>query len=235
MKAVYLLPCTCGQKVRVDAGQAGAKVPCTCGQQLTVPTFRALRELEQEVPVASAPVRGGATNDWDAIRGILFSVGLLVLLVSAVLVSYHTYMYLQFWDGGETWKQAHYLDEDTPFPKDRKTLDVPYALSPAYKDLFDDVLAYAREQIRDGATGARGRVRWWSALALLRAMASSPRAAAATLSRRAANADLADPAEVDALGKAGVLDASDDDTLESLDTTPGALIDDEAGSYHPST
>ena len=124
----------------------------------------------------------------------------------------------------------HYLDEDTPFPKDRKTLDVPYALSPAYKDLFDDVLAYAREQVRDGATGARGRVRWWSALALLRAMASSPRAAAATLSRRAANAGLADPAEVDALGKAGVLDTSDDDTLESLDTTPGALIDDEAGA-----
>ena len=124
----------------------------------------------------------------------------------------------------------HYLDEDTPFPKDRKTLDVPYALSPAYKDLFDDVLAYAREQVREGATGARGRVRWWSALALLRAMASSPRAAAATLSRRAANADLADPAEVDAVGKAGVLDANDDDTLESLDTTPGALIDAETGA-----
>jgi superfamily II DNA or RNA helicase len=121
----------------------------------------------------------------------------------------------------------HYLDEDTPFPKDRKTLDIPYALSPAYKELFDDVLAYAREQVRDGATGARGRVRWWSALALLRAMASSPRAAAATLRTRAANADLADAAEVDALGKAGVLDASDDDTLESLDTTPGALIDEE--------
>src|SRR2546429_7064272 len=83
MKAVYLLPCTCGQKVRVDAGQAGAKVPCACGQQLTVPTFRALRELEQEVPVAAVPVRGAATNDWDAVRGLLFSVGLLAFLVSA--------------------------------------------------------------------------------------------------------------------------------------------------------
>ena len=48
----------------------------------------------------------------------------------------------------------HYLDEDTPFPKDRQTLDVPYTLSPAYRDLFDDVLAYAREQVRDGVTGA---------------------------------------------------------------------------------
>ena len=117
----------------------------------------------------------------------------------------------------------HYLDEDTPFPKDRQTLDVPYSLSPAYKDLFDDVLAYAREQVRDGVTGARGRVRWWSALALLRALASSPRAAAASLRTRAANADVTDPGEVDAIGKAGILDATDDDSVESLDTTPGAL------------
>src|SRR3954454_9362684 len=116
-----------------------------------------------------------------------------------------------------------YLDEDTPFPKDRLMLDVPYTLSPAYRDLFDDVLAYAREQVRDGVTGARGRVRWWSALALLRALASSPPAAAATLRTRAANAGLTDIAEVDNLGRAGILDSTDDETLESIDTTPGAL------------
>lgn len=124
----------------------------------------------------------------------------------------------------------HYLDEDTPFPKDRQTLDVPYQLTPAYKDLFDDVLAYAREQVRDGVTGARGRVRWWSALALLRALASSPRAAAATLRTRAANADLTDAAEIDAVGKAGILDATDDDSVESLDTTPGALHGEDQSS-----
>jgi superfamily II DNA or RNA helicase len=123
----------------------------------------------------------------------------------------------------------HYLDEDTPFPSDRLTLDVPYLLGPAYKALFDDVLAYAREQVRDGLGGAQGRVRWWSALALLRAMASSPRAAAATLRTRAANAGLTDVEEVDAVGKAGVLDSSDDEALEGLDTTPGALVEDPDG------
>ena len=123
----------------------------------------------------------------------------------------------------------HYLDEDTPFPSDRLTLDVPYALSPAYRDLFDDVLAYAREQVTGGVTGAHGRVRWWSALALLRAMASSPRAAAATLRTRAANAGLTEIADVDALGRAAVLDSTDDETLEGLDLTPGALIG-ETGS-----
>jgi superfamily II DNA or RNA helicase len=122
-----------------------------------------------------------------------------------------------------------YLDEETPFPKDRLTLDVPYTLSGAYRDLFDDVLAYAREQVRDGVTGARGRVRWWSALALLRALASSPPAAAATLRTRAANAGLTNVEEVDALGRAGILDSTDDETLEALDTTPGALVDDPEG------
>lgn len=121
-----------------------------------------------------------------------------------------------------------YLDEDTPFPSDRETLDVPYKLSPAYLDLFEDVLTYAREQVHDGVSGSRGRVRWWSALALLRALASSPRAAAATLRTRAANADLTDIAEVDALGRAGVLDSSDDDMLEGIDITPGALHGPEA-------
>lgn len=119
-----------------------------------------------------------------------------------------------------------YLDEDTPFPSDRLTLDVAYRLSPAYKDLFDDVLAYAREQVNLGSAGAHARVRWWSALALLRAMASSPRAAASTLRTRAANAGLSDLAEIDEVGKAGVLDSSDEEALEGLDTTPGALIHD---------
>ena len=123
----------------------------------------------------------------------------------------------------------HYLDEDTPFPSDRLTLDVPYLLGPAYKALFDDVLAYAREQVRDGLGGAQGRVRWWSALALLRAMASSPRAAAATLRTRAANAGMTDVEEVDALGKASVLDSSEDETLEGLDATPGAQVEDPDG------
>jgi len=118
-----------------------------------------------------------------------------------------------------------YLDEDTPFPSDRQTLDVPYQLSPEYRGLFDDVLAYARERVRDGASGARGRIRWWSALALLRAMASSPRAAAATLRTRADVAELRDTDEIDALGRAGVLDAGDDEVLEGIDTTPGALTD----------
>lgn len=126
-----------------------------------------------------------------------------------------------------------YLDEETRFPRDRETKEAPYSLSAEYADLFAKVLDYARGQVQDaGDGGVRQRVRWWSALALLRALASSPRAAAATLRTRAAAAEAVDIGEADALGRAGVLDSSDDESLESLDATPGADLDDadERGS-----
>ncbi|MBC7854435.1 MAG: hypothetical protein IAF94_13460 [Pirellulaceae bacterium] len=103
MKAEYLLPCSCGKKVPVDAGQAGAKVACSCGQQLTVPTFRALRDLERVTPT-TAVLEG---TPWSTARGILFSVGTLVSVIAAVLVLYHLFMYSQLLDGGEAWKQEH--------------------------------------------------------------------------------------------------------------------------------
>jgi superfamily II DNA or RNA helicase len=40
-----------------------------------------------------------------------------------------------------------FLDEETPFPSDRQSKEVAYKLSPAYRDLFDDVIAYARESV----------------------------------------------------------------------------------------
>ena len=116
-----------------------------------------------------------------------------------------------------------YLDESTPFPEDRLTQERPYPLSHAYKELFADVLQYAREAVRDPDGGQlRQRVRYWSALALLRALASSPRAAAATLRTRAANLDAEDVAEADRLGRSAVLDLPDEETVESADATPGA-------------
>jgi superfamily II DNA or RNA helicase len=116
-----------------------------------------------------------------------------------------------------------YLDESTPFPEDRESKEVTYTLGTEYKKLFEDVLQYARETVRDPAGGRlRQRVRYWSALALLRSLASSPRAAAATLTTRADNADTEDAAEADRIGRSAVLDLPDEETVESADATPGA-------------
>ncbi|RMH21645.1 MAG: ATP-dependent helicase [Acidobacteria bacterium] len=115
----------------------------------------------------------------------------------------------------------HYLDADTPFPK-RFERQATYELTPAYKKLFERALAYARETVTssDGAR-LRQRVRWWSALALLRALASSPMAAAATLRNRAEAAGADSAEEADALGRR-LLDQDEDEATEGLDVAPGS-------------
>lgn len=117
-----------------------------------------------------------------------------------------------------------YLDHDTAFPT-RRERELTYALSGPYRSLFDDVLDFARMSVRNEA-GLRHqqRVRWWSALGLLRALASSPAAAAATMRTRAATADASSEAEVEAIGRQSVLDLDEND--ESSDVVPGIDVDD---------
>ncbi len=123
-----------------------------------------------------------------------------------------------------------FLDEETPFPKDRLTKEQPYDLTPAYRTLFKKVLEHARETVRDAEDGTvRQRVRWWSALALLRALASSPPAAAATLRTRAASSEASTLEEADALGRAVVLDTADEEAVAAVDATPGADPESESG------
>lgn len=123
-----------------------------------------------------------------------------------------------------------FLDQETPFPKDRETREVGYALSKEYRALFDKILDYARETVHTGDSGLAKRVNWWSALALLRALASSPRAASQTLRTRAQSAAALSAEEADQMGRSAVLDLADDEALESADSTPGAAEDDTARS-----
>jgi superfamily II DNA or RNA helicase len=117
-----------------------------------------------------------------------------------------------------------YLDAETPFPT-RLEREETYQLTPEYRTLFDRALAYAREIVRDPEGGNhRQRVRWWSALALLRSLASSPAAAVATLENRAAPAATATATEADEVGRRTVLDHGDDDEAESPDVVPGSDI-----------
>ena len=116
----------------------------------------------------------------------------------------------------------HFLQRDTPFPE-RLDTEAHYELSPAYKALFERVLDYARETVTDASGGAlHQRVRWWSALSLLRAMASSPAAAAATLTERSNVLEAADTTAADELGRKSVLDATEDLGDEASDVAPGA-------------
>lgn len=118
----------------------------------------------------------------------------------------------------------HFLDKETVFPeRDEHDGEITYTLSPAYKRLFERVIGYAREIVRDESGGQhRVRVRWWSALALLRSLASSPAAAAATLRSRSATAETETDEEADQIGRRQVLDQDDTDSPDASDMTPGA-------------
>ena len=126
----------------------------------------------------------------------------------------------------------HYLNTDTPFPK-RHEAELSYALTPAYRAFFDKVLNFIRETVQDeSGTALRKRIRWWSALALLRSMASSPASAAATLRTRAHNLDAETTEESDDLGRRSVMDMSEDhDALDASDLPPGCDlgVDDDEG------
>lgn len=115
-----------------------------------------------------------------------------------------------------------YLGTETEFPE-RQDKEESYALSKEYKAFLDKVFSFARGILAEESGEERHRrVRWWSAVALLRAIASSPRAAAATLKNRAATAEAETTEEVDDLGRRVVLDQEDSDTVEALDFTPGS-------------
>jgi superfamily II DNA or RNA helicase len=112
--------------------------------------------------------------------------------------------------------------EDTPFPR-REDTEVTYQLSPEYRRFLDRLVDYARESVADVDGGSHHqRVRWWSALALLRSVASSPAAAAETLRNRAAPAGATTPEEADELGRRTVLDQADEDAAETVDVAPGS-------------
>lgn len=120
-----------------------------------------------------------------------------------------------------------YMGANTAFPS-REDTEVSYALSNEYKKLFATVLDYARERVLDESGGQlQQRVRWWSALALLRSLASSPAAAVSTLRSRSGTAETDTLEEADEVGQRLVLDQIDTDASEFVDVAPGGQEGDD--------
>jgi superfamily II DNA or RNA helicase len=104
-----------------------------------------------------------------------------------------------------------WMGQDTPFPErdpwPAPSGEHPYTFSEAYRAFYADVYEFARGLVEsaDTLTGWKRRMRFWSALALMRCVTSSPAAAEASLLRRLGGEE---DASVDAL------DASTDEDLE---------------------
>ncbi len=74
----------------------------------------------------------------------------------------------------------HWMNEDTCFPK-RDAGEFDYSLSEEYQQFFDDILIFVKEIISGDGTK---RVHYWTALALMRGVMSSPSAGIEMLRNR---------------------------------------------------
>ncbi|PSF33320.1 helicase [Aphanothece hegewaldii CCALA 016] len=112
-----------------------------------------------------------------------------------------------------------WLGNSTPFPK-REAIESPYPLSETYRELFEQVYDFARglvKSVDESLSYAQKRGRYWSALAIIRCVMSSPAAAIATLSRQVSK-------------DTGDLEEWDEDLAANyvLDTTEGEQITDNS-------
>ena len=81
MRTSYLLPCSCGKKIEVDANQSGLAVRCQCGAEQTVPTLRGLAALERVEAAELASAKAGPS--WSVRQGLIF-LGLVILVGSLI-------------------------------------------------------------------------------------------------------------------------------------------------------
>jgi superfamily II DNA or RNA helicase len=85
-----------------------------------------------------------------------------------------------------------WLDEETKFPQ-RNSTDRDFEISKAYAEVFNDILAYAREIVSQNLEdGRKQRYNYWDALALLRGVMSSPAAGISMLTKKAQKKKITD-------------------------------------------
>lgn len=129
----------------------------------------------------------------------------------------------------------HYLREDTIFPdREEASKQSCYNFSAKYGEYFDKVLEYANTAFSvSGTSEYHRRLMWWSALALLRSVVSSPAAAIATMRNRSFSSKEQSEKELDDAGSALILDLSPDESAELPDSPAGVDADDTADNCFP--
>lgn len=115
-----------------------------------------------------------------------------------------------------------WMNEDTPFPK-RDAGEFQYDLSKKYSEFYDDILDFALGLTRSGDLHkGRKRIRYWSALALLRGVMSSPAAGAEMIKNRVKKQTVSD--ETDDAVETDENPIIDDDYDSAKDYTPTGII-----------
>ena len=114
-----------------------------------------------------------------------------------------------------------WLGEDTPFPE-REAFEWSYDLGKVYAHFFDDILDFTRKLVaHDPGRTERKRVQYWTALALLRGVMSSPAAGIEMLNTRLSNL----PTAIDEDENIGINPVQDSEFGFEGDNTPTQVIE----------
>lgn len=113
--------------------------------------------------------------------------------------------------------------EETPFP-DFLEKEEAYSLHPEYRALIEEIIDASRGRYAAAKTDKGRRIQYWSLLSILRALASSPIAAAATLNVRSGLDAAKDESDADRIGKQQTFEETEDEATR--DTIVGARVGD---------
>lgn len=116
---------------------------------------------------------------------------------------------------------GRWMDEDNPFPQ-RIPAEIPYQLGAAYSQAYWDVFHFVQDMIKGigQPVNRKQRIQYWTALALLRGIISSPAAGALMLQNRAGRSEEDDGAEAEIYNP-----VSDSDYGQEGDSEPTQLLD----------
>ena len=137
-----------------------------------------------------------------------------------------------------------WLGEDTPFPS-REAFEVAYELTPDYAAFYEEILGFARRLVAPDLNATqrapRSRAHYWTALALLRGIMSSPETGVTMLTTRldklrTATGDIPDASDTPDVQSSTAESlqnpVADTEELALADTTPTQVV--EAGDWSDS-
>ena len=223
----------CPELVVVDEAHTGARpTGASVTQQQRYHLIRRIAQKpEQGLMLLTATPHSGKPEEFQSLLGLLradFETLDLPASTQAQRRELARYFVQRKRADVEKW-----MGEDTPFPE-REAFEWPYDLSPRYLAFFNEILTFARRLVVPGQDSQpRQRVRYWTALALLRGVMSSPAAGVEMLNTRLANMGEVDGD--DAAAWAEVVEAGDNPVHDSefgfeSDNTPTQVVERNAWS-----
>ncbi len=179
----------CPDLVLVDEAHGAAQPPAgraTAQQQRHALLLDLARQATRHLILLSATPHSGVESSFQSLLGLL-QPGFRLFSLSS-LTEKQTATLAQHFVQRRRADVRHWMGEDTPFPtRDPEGAEQPYRFTPAYRKFYEAVYEFAGEMVRSAVTlsGWKQRMRFWSALALLRCVSSSPAAAQVALLKRA--------------------------------------------------